>query len=199
MFERPDIIQEPDLPDGRVLVDEAATRRRRSAVPSGTFRELDEAARACLADFSETDRAAVAGAGLTVLTATTDVHEHGKVLLDKVLAGLGVEVSDGGVSVDPDVLAAQAAACNADAIALSTYNGVALSYFRRPRDELARRGLDTTVRIGGRLNEIPPGSNTSLPGEVGPSLAEEGALPWPDISDLVPALMALPKAQSRSD
>jgi methylmalonyl-CoA mutase cobalamin-binding subunit len=32
----------------------------------------------------------------------SDVHEHGKMLIDQVLAELGLDVIDGGTSVDPE-------------------------------------------------------------------------------------------------
>ena len=40
------------------------------------------------------------------MTATTDVHEYGKRLLEEILTLIDLEVIDGGVSTDPKSLAA---------------------------------------------------------------------------------------------
>ncbi len=135
------------------------------------------------------DRAALKAAGLTVLVATTDVHEHGKLLVDEAFAQLGIGTADGGVSVDPDVLAGRAAETRPDAIALSTYNGVALRFFTELKDALRERGLDLPVLIGGRLNQIPFGSNTSLPVDVSDKLENAGAVVCRNVADAVPALL----------
>ncbi len=138
---------------------------------------------------AEADRAALKAAGLTVLVATTDVHEHGKLLVDEAFAQLGIGTADGGVSVDPDVLAERAAEVWPDAIALSTYNGVALRFFTELKAALGQRGLDLPVLIGGRLNQIPPGSNTSLPVDVSDKLEDAGAVVCRTVADAVPALL----------
>ena len=47
------------------------------------------------------------------------------------------------------------------------------------------------VLIGGRLNQVPKGSNTSLPVDVSAELAEAGAVVCREIEDAVPALIAI--------
>ena len=47
-----------------------------------------------------------------------------------------------------------------------TYNGVALTYARALLNELDARGLELPVLIGGRLNQIPDQTNSSLPVDV---------------------------------
>ena len=54
-----------------------------------------------------------------MLTATTDVHRHGKQLVDSLLWLLAVEVCDGGISVDPNALAKLALRHGCDAIAFN--------------------------------------------------------------------------------
>lgn len=153
-----------------------------------------------LAEIAEMSETALAGAdpvlrplvaGLRVLVATSDVHEHGKMLLDEMLRQLGAEALDGGTSTDPVPLAALAAATRPDAIAISTYNGVALSYHQALRAALEARGLDLPILIGGRLNQIPEGSNSSLPMDVGDQLAAAGAVVCRAAADLLPALARL--------
>ena len=125
--------------------------------------------------------------GLRVMVATSDVHEHGKMLVEEILRRLGVTVLDGGVSTDPAVLAEKVRRDRPDAVAISTYNGIALRYFRA----LRTAGVDCPVLIGGRLNQIPEGSNSSLPVDVGDDLAQAGALVCRAAADLAPALRGL--------
>lgn len=148
-----------------------------------------------LALTSEADRALVAGAGLRALVATTDVHEHGKGLVERLFEGLGVTPLDGGVSCDPDDLAETARQTGADLIALSTYNGVALSFMAALKRELEDRGLAIPVLVGGRLNQIPESSNTSLPVEVGDELAALGAIVCREVEDALPALVDLARVR----
>ena len=98
---------------------------------------------------------------------------------------------DGGVSVDPDELAVFAEDQGADAIALSTYCGVALSYYGRLRDEMTERGLEIPVMIGGQLNQIPEQAPNSLPVDVGPELEALGAVVCRNVFDMVPCLSEL--------
>jgi len=177
--------------------DAEAPRGRKPLVPAGMLAELEDLAEERLAAMNEGDRAKVAAAGLCAVVATTDVHEHGKLLVEQVLQGLGVNLSDGGVSIDPDDLARAAKDAEADIIAISTYNGVALSFMEDLKAELARLDLDLPVLIGGRLNQIPPGSNTSLPVEVTDELSALGAVVCREVEDALPILVALANARGQ--
>ena len=177
--------------------DADAPRGRKPLVPSGMLAELEDLAEERLAAMNEGDRAKVAAAGLCAVVATTDVHEHGKLLVEQVFQGLGVNLSDGGVSIDPDDLARAAKDAEADIIAISTYNGVALSFMEDLKAELARLDLDLPVLIGGRLNQIPPGSNTSLPVEVTDELSALGAVVCREVEDALPVLVALANARGQ--
>ncbi len=59
------------------------------------------------------------------------------------------------------------------------------------RRELDARALGIPVLIGGRLNQIPEASNTSLPVEVGDELAALGAVVCREVEDALPALVDL--------
>ena len=156
-------------------------------IPSDIAEEVAEMAHIHLARVPDAERQALAGLAPRILTATTDVHEHGKLVLDDVLSGAGATLIDGGTSVEPQALAATALDEQADAIALSTYNGVAMSYYNALREHL---GNQIPVLIGGRLNQVPDSSNTSLPVDVGDQLAASGALVCREIEEAVPALLA---------
>jgi hypothetical protein len=47
------------------------------------------------------------------------------------------------------------------------------------------------VLIGGRLNQVPSGSNSSLPVDVSAELAAGGAIVCHEIEDAVPALLTI--------
>ena len=166
-------------------------RGREPVVQSSLVEELEEMTETHLSRVPNAERAQIATLNLSVLAATTDVHEHGKMLLEQSLRELGVSTLDGGVSTDADKLAAQAGTTRADAIAVSTFNGIALDYVRQLKSELNVRGLETPILVGGRLNQIPDGSNTSLPVDVSEELSAHGAIVCNEIEDCVPALIAI--------
>ncbi len=178
--------------DGEPDSDAPAGFRPRVASP--VHKEIARMAESRLARIDDSQRATIAAAKLTVLTATTDVHEHGKSVLDTVMQGLAVTVEDGGISVDPDDLAEMAASSGADLVCISTYNGVALGFVESLVGELAELGVDVPVLVGGRLNQIPSGSNTSLPVDVAAELEAAGAQVCRDIDDAIPLLTALARA-----
>jgi methylmalonyl-CoA mutase cobalamin-binding domain/chain len=128
---------------------------------------------------------------LKVCIGTSDVHEHGKYLVERALTGLGLQVFDGGVSVEPEVLVDRALAMGADVIAISTYNGVARRFVAAVLAALTERGASLPVLVGGMLNEVPADSNTGLPVDVSAELAALGALPCRDLDGMLATLKAL--------
>ena len=150
-----------------------------------------------MAKVTPASKAKLAEAGIRVLTATTDVHEHAKLLLDNMFKDLGCTVVDGGVSVDPIDIARQLKSVEVDAIALTTYNGVALSYYQALKQTLTEHGIKVPVLIGGRLNQVPQGSNTSLPVDVTKELSAAGAVVCLEVEDAVPALIQAGRVRER--
>jgi methylmalonyl-CoA mutase cobalamin-binding subunit len=167
----------------------ALPRGRRPVVAGSLLEEIRHMSVKHMARVAPEAKAKLAASGVRVLTATTDVHEHGKLLIDNMFRDLGVTVVDGGVSVDAIDIARAVKTANVDAIALSTYNGVALSYLRALKQTLAEAGLTVPILIGGRLNQVPQGSNTSLPVDVSSELEAEGAIVCTEVEDAVPALI----------
>jgi methylmalonyl-CoA mutase cobalamin-binding subunit len=176
---------EPELPRGR-----------RPLVAGSLLEEIQHMSVKHMARVTPASRTKLAAAGVRVLTATTDVHEHAKLLIDNMFKDLGVTVVDGGVSVDPIDIVRQLKTAEVDAVALTTYNGVALSYFQALKQTMAEHGITIPVLIGGRLNQVPQGSNTSLPVDVTKELAAAGAVVCLEVEDAVPALIAA-KAHNR--
>ncbi|MEI4472882.1 cobalamin-dependent protein [Frigidibacter sp. MR17.24] len=158
---------------------------RRPLQPADWAEELDHMARDWAA------RQPCRAPGLRVAIGTTDVHEHGAYLVRRALQGIGAEVTEAGVAIDAETLVARAVETGADAIAVSTYNGVGLGYARAVRAELSRRGLATPVMIGGLLNEIPRDSNSGLPVDVTAEIRATGAIPCASLDDMLPVLAAL--------
>ncbi|MCV6575618.1 MAG: cobalamin-dependent protein, partial [Cohaesibacter sp.] len=127
----------------------------------------------------------------TILTVTTDVHEHGKTLLDEIFNQCGFDVVDGGISADPDQIVAKLAEKPISAIALSTYNGVALAFSQKLQVAMREAGYNVPVLIGGRLNQIPQTSNSSLPVDVMDQLSALGYYPCKGLGDILPVLNQL--------
>ena len=164
---------------------------REPIVPATILSEIQEMADSALSSLTASQRVALRGTKHKVVVATSDVHEHGKLLIEEILRQLGIESLDGGVSTDPERVAVFVEENGATAIAISTYNGIALSYFLELQRELKVRGLRTPILIGGRLNQIPEASNSSLPVDVGDQLQEAGAVVCREASELAPSLLKL--------
>jgi len=164
--------------------------RRHPLVPTGSVEDIEEMGRRCVGRLAPEVGERVRNGRFTICVATTDVHEYGKILLEGVFGRLDVRIVDGGTSAVPADVVARARAGGADAIALSTYNGIALEYVRALMAEMERTGWRVPVYIGGRLNRIPDGSNTSMPVDVTKEVAAAGAKPCADVADMLGALAA---------
>ncbi len=125
---------------------------------------------------------------LCIVVGTTDVHEHGAYLIRRTLKALKAKVIDAGVALDPEVLVERALAVQANVIAISTYNGIALSYANAVRDELRQNGSEIRVLMGGKLNQIAPTSNSDLPIDVSNDIRALGIAPCTNLDDMVSAL-----------
>jgi methylmalonyl-CoA mutase cobalamin-binding subunit len=169
---------------------------RGQLVASATLTELEARGRALAAELDVDQRSLIGGAGLSACVATTDVHEYGKVLVESLLGGLDIAVVDAGVSIDPEALAASAREARADFIAISSYNGVALGFVRGLTKALNDARVSVPVFIGGKLNQIPDASNTSLPVDVSEELRDAGAIPCHGIDDMLSGLTLLAREKS---
>ena len=176
--------------------EEAGTPRgRRPHVPSTTMTALARAAEKKIRALDASMREDIAGAGLKAVVACTDVHEYGKILIEEILRGLGVTIIDAGVHAEPENLLRKAREGGADVIALSTYNGVALDYVEQLKATMTAARLQLPVFIGGRLNQVPQNSNTSLPVDVSKDIAAAGMTPCFQPEDLVLPLAKMARAR----
>ena len=169
---------------------EAGSPRGRNAVfMASALSELERQADNCVSKLSERNRQFLGSSKLEVYVATTDVHEYGKLLIENVLARLGIRVMDGGVCTDPRDLIARVKVGSVNVIAISTYNGIALDYLTRVKSELENAGLShIPVYIGGRLNQVMESdrtANSDLPVDVSKNLHAAGAIPCHCLEDML--------------
>jgi hypothetical protein len=174
---------------GAGAIDPALPLKRRPVVEATLVGELRSLAAKRLAQVTPADREAFARMAPGIVVATTDVHEHGKLALEFALGELGARLIDGGVSVDADDLAETVRSSGGQAVLVSTYNGIALDYVRALKAALGPDGVP--ILVGGRLNQVPTGSNTSLPMDVSGQIESEGAIVCREIEDAVPSLLRL--------
>ncbi|HUZ54631.1 MAG TPA: cobalamin-dependent protein [Streptosporangiaceae bacterium] len=128
--------------------------------------------------------------GLRLVLASTDVHEFAKFLLDAALAEAGGRVIDAGVNRDPEDIVSVAVESAADAIVITTHNGVARSFAQVLRRELeAARLGDLPVFMGGVLNEDVEGSE--IPVDVRADLRDLGVQPLATVEELIGQLARL--------
>lgn len=123
--------------------------------------------------------------GITVVAASGDIHEYGLFVVVEALTSCGAKVVELGTSVHSSEIAKVAVETAADAIALSTYNGMALSLGKQLHEELDRRGVRPAVFLGGRLNEDLEGEEAA---DVRPMLRAEGIVPCDSVEEMAAGL-----------
>ncbi len=92
-------------------------------------------------------------AGRRFLVASGDVHEHAAGALAELLGEAGAEVEYLGAEQGPEQLVAALRRRGADALLLSTHNGMALEYATRLKELLAAESIALPVIMGGVLNQ----------------------------------------------
>ena len=121
-----------------------------------------------------------------VVVASSDVHHFALFLLRSVLQEAGAKVVDIGVSRDPEDIVKVAIETAADAIAITTHNGVARSFGALLRQRLSESGCRTPVFMGGVLNEDDDDSPTPI--DVRGQLKAEGIQTPDDLPALIAAM-----------
>ena len=123
-----------------------------------------------------------------VVVASTDVHEFAKFLLTSTLDAAGSNVIDCGINRDPEDIVKVAVETAADAVVITTHNGVARSYGTKLIDEMRDARLDALVFMGGVLNEDIEGSD--VPVDVRQDLGNLGIRTPGSIDDLLATMEA---------
>lgn len=126
--------------------------------------------------------------GMKVLVTSTDVHEFSAFLLTQTLSAVGADVIDFGINRDPEDIVKAVVETDADAVVITTHNGVARSFGQRLMKELGVAGVGgTPVFMGGVLNEDVEGSD--VPIDVRADLNAQGIETPGSIDRLVDALV----------
>jgi methylmalonyl-CoA mutase cobalamin-binding domain/chain len=126
--------------------------------------------------------------GMKVLVTSTDVHEFAEFLLSSTLTAVGTDVIDFGVNRDPEDIVKAVIETDADAIVITTHNGVARAFGRHLMKELGAAGVGgVPVFMGGVLNEDVAGSD--IPIDVSADLNANGIATPGTIDRLVDALV----------
>jgi len=119
--------------------------------------------------------------GRRILIASTDVHEHAIMVIHQLLAEAGAEMINLGAETNPDQVVAAARDKSAEAILISTHNGMAFDYARRLKDEMAQQGIKIPVVMGGILNQKV--EDQALPVDVSTNIKELDFLPCPRLEN----------------
>ena len=126
--------------------------------------------------------------GMKVLVTSTDVHEFAEFLLASTLAAVGAEVIDFGINRDPEDIVKAVIETDADAVVITTHNGVARSFGRLLMSEMKSAGAGSVpVFMGGVLNEDVDGSD--IPIDVSADLNATGIGTPGTIDRLIEALV----------
>jgi methylmalonyl-CoA mutase C-terminal domain/subunit len=80
-----------------------------------------------------------------------DGHDRGAKTVASALRDHGMEVIYTGLHKTPEMIAETAAQEDVDVVGLSILSGAHMSLFPRVRDELARRGMDHVLLVGGGI------------------------------------------------
>jgi methylmalonyl-CoA mutase cobalamin-binding domain/chain len=162
-------------------------RGRRPVLETDLVKSTMEERERLLADLrSRGEREAIRG--MKVLVTSTDVHEFAEFLLTSTLSAVGAEVIDFGINRDPEDIVKAVIETDADAIVISTHNGVARTFGQHLMKELRASGArEVAIFMGGVLNEDVDGSE--IPIDVSADLNANGIQTPGTIDRLVDALV----------
>lgn len=113
--------------------------------------------------------------GKRLLIASTDVHAYAIDVITRLLREAGADVTSLGVEKNPHEVAEGVQKIDAEAILISTHNGMALDYAKRLKEELRKRNIRIPVFMGGVLNQKV--EDQILPVDVTVDLKELGFHP----------------------
>ena len=158
--------------------NEACPRSREPVIATDVF-EFSNSTMATYRDLFTAPRSKQILNGRRILIASTDVHEHAIMIIHQLLAEAGADMINLGAEADPDQIASEAQRGAAEAILISTHNGMALEYARSLRENMDRRKITIPVVLGGILNQKV--ENQALPVDVCGDLKKLGFNPCPKL------------------
>lgn len=155
-------------------------RGRKPVIPTDVY-ELSNAVVEKYRDMFSNSRSRHMLHGRRILIASTDVHEHAIMVIHQLLAEAGAEMINLGAETNPGQVVAAARDKNAEAVLISTHNGMALDYARRLKDEMAQEKIKIPVVMGGILNQKI--EDQALPIDVSHSIKKLDFLPCPRLEN----------------
>jgi methylmalonyl-CoA mutase cobalamin-binding subunit len=118
-------------------------------------------------------------------------------ILHELLSRAGAKITNLGAEISPDQIARDARSCGAEAVLISTHNGMALEYAQRLKAELARHDLDVPIAMGGILNQKV--EHSALPVDVTADLKELGFHPSPRLAGRFHKLLEYSSGSKREE
>lgn len=168
--------------------DPLSLRGRNAIIPNDVFEHSLRCVEAFQESFARPGSRSILG-NRKLLMASTDVHEHALFVMERLLEKSGVRIVNAGPERNPDEIASAAAAETAEAILVSTHNGMALEYANALLEELEERNIAVPVFMGGVLNQKV--EESELPVDVEGLLQEMGIRTCKNPEDLLKMLLAL--------
>ena len=124
--------------------------------------------------------------GVKVIVGATDIHDYGKEVVKAILTRAGASVFDLGNYVTPEEIVETIIETEAKAVAMTTYNGIALSFAKELKEKMEKAGVSVLIILGGLLNENIDGE--SLATDVSDKLRELGVNADNDMAKIIPAV-----------
>jgi methylmalonyl-CoA mutase cobalamin-binding subunit len=165
---------------GAGIIDENSPRQRQPVVATDGY----ELSRRYIQEYShifDNPRSRSILVGRKILIASTDVHAHAIMIIHELLVKAGAKIINLGAEVNPDQIVSAADLKKADAILISTHNGMALEYAKRLKEELEEQNVMVPVVMGGILNQKV--QERALPIDVTTSLKKLGFYPCPRLEN----------------
>jgi len=168
-----------------VTKNQKVSARKKPAVPTKMFEHVLEIVDDEIKNLNLSEETKESVKGKKLIIASTDVHEFGKMVISEVLKSLDIEVVDLGSSVEADTVIDEANKHKPDAIVISTYNGLALTYGKSLLANAQKHQLETPIFMGGRLNED---TGEELPIDVTEDLKEIGIIISGTLNNMIQTL-----------
>lgn len=171
---------------------------RKPFIETPVYKMLRKQANATLYKVTVTDEQRKAFQRKKVLIASADVHKFSQIIVDIVLKDAGFTVCNLGCNAEASEIVDAICRERPDYIAVSTYNGVALSFVKELKRLSEEKGVwnPASVFVGGRLNED---AGQKIPVDVTEDIARLGVRPSMLIEDIVERIGEDLQADTDSD
>lgn len=163
--------------------ERAAFRGRIPVCPTDIVRTLQHRQEKIFAGLDASQQLA----GMNVVVGSTDIHDYGKEMIKTLFLRAGAHVFDLGAYVTAQEVVDNVMETESAVVAISTYNGIALSFGRELMRRLEEAGCATFCIFGGLLNENRNGG--LLAEDVSEELRALGINCDNDMEKVIPAIL----------